>query len=537
MINNTRRRYPAKRSGNCKYFFYQIYSPPYTDTASILERPVQMQKAEISITLNKKISAIDPRIYGSFIEHLGRAVYGGIYQPGNPNSDEDGFRKDVLELVKKLNVPVIRYPGGNFVSGYNWEDGVGPKDKRPVRLDLAWFTTETNEVGMQEFQKWLEKAGSTMMMAVNLGTRGPDNARNLVEYANYPGGTFWSDMRISHGKKEPYGIKTWCLGNEMDGPWQMGAKTPEEYGRIAAEAAKLMKWTDPDIELVACGSSNSKMPTYGKWETTVLSHVYDYVDFISMHEYYGNPDNDTPTFLSETETMDKFIKAVTAFCDTVKAEKHSGKTINISFDEWNIWYHSNEHDAKLEKWGKAPHRLEDVYNFEDALLVGGLLITLLKHSDRVKIACLAQLVNVIAPVMTNDEKAWAQTIYYPYMHTSNFGRGTAIEAAVNCGTYDSKKHKDVPFLDSVAVLSENGEELTVFILNKNLSEDITVDLTTEGLKIKGMEHIVMAGFDLKAVNDAEHPDAVKPSTVKLSDGAVVLPKASWNVLRYKAEAR
>lgn len=492
-----------------------------------------MQKAGMSIDVNKKIAKIDERIYGSFIEHLGRAVYEGIYQPGNPNSDEDGFRKDVIDLVRKLNVPIVRYPGGNFVSGYNWEDGVGPKDKRPVRLDLAWFTTETNEVGMQEFQKWLDKVGADMMMAVNLGTRGPDNARNLVEYANYPGGTYWSDLRRSHGKEKPYGIKTWCLGNEMDGPWQMGGKTPEEYGRIAAEAAKLMKWTDPDIELVACGSSNSHMPTYGKWETTVLSHVYDYVDFISMHEYYGNPDDDTPTFLSETETMDKFIKAVVAFCDTVKAEKHSDRTINISFDEWNVWYHSKEHDSKLEKWGKAPHRLEDVYNFEDALLVGGLLITLLKHSDRVRMACLAQLVNVIAPIMTDDEKAWAQTIYYPYLHASNYGRGTAICVDVDCATYDSRKHRNVPYLDSVAVLSENGEELTVFVLNRNLTEDMDVAMKVEGLSLEPVEHISMEGFDLKAVNDAKTPDAVKPATKALKDGNVHVSKASWNVLRYK----
>ena len=489
-----------------------------------------MKSASISVSFKNEISEIDNRIYGSFIEHLGRAVYGGIYQPGNPNSDENGFRQDVIELVKKLGVPIVRYPGGNFVSGYNWEDGVGPKDKRPVKLDLAWFTTETNEFGMQEFDKWLESVGSEMMMAVNLGTRGPDEARNLLEYANFPGGTYWSDLRRSHGKEKPYGIHTWCLGNEMDGPWQIGHKTAYEYARTATETAKLMKWIDPSIELVACGSSNFKMKTFGEWEHTVLMEAYDHIDYISMHEYYGNTNDDTPSYLAENIGMDKFIKAVVAICDMVKAEKKSEKNINISFDEWNVWYHSKAHDEQLEHWGRAPHRLEDVYNFEDALLVGGLLITLLKNSDRVKIACLAQLVNVIAPIMTNDEKAWAQTIYYPFFHASSYGRGTALNAVVSCDTYDSAKYKKVPLLDSVAVRNDEKREITVFVLNRSLTDE--ADLSIEfSENVKPIEHIYMSGYDLKAANTAEHGDVV-PKTKSLESGKITLDKASWNVLRY-----
>ena len=489
-----------------------------------------MKNASISVSFGNEISKIDNRIYGSFIEHLGRAVYGGIYQPGNPNSDENGFRKDVIELVKKLGVPIVRYPGGNFVSGYNWEDGVGPKDKRPVKLDLAWFTTETNEFGMQEFDKWLESVGSEMMMAVNLGTRGPDEARNLLEYANFPGGTYWSDLRRSHGKEKPYGIHTWCLGNEMDGQWQIGHKTAYEYARTATETAKLMKWIDPSIELVACGSSNFNMKTFGEWEHTVLKETYDHIDYISMHEYYSNDRDDTPSFLAENIGMDRFIKAVVAICDMVKAEKKSDKTINISFDEWNVWYHSKKHDDELEHWGRAPHRLEDVYNFEDALLVGGLLITLLKNSDRVKIACLAQLVNVIAPIMTDDEKAWAQTIYYPFFHASSYGRGTAIASSVSCDTYDSAKYKDVPLIDSVAVRNDEKRELTVFVLNRSLTEDVELSLSFSD-EVKPIEHIYMSGYDLKAANTAESGEIV-PKTQTLENGKVKLDKASWNVLRY-----
>ncbi|HSK68616.1 MAG TPA: alpha-L-arabinofuranosidase, partial [Candidatus Limnocylindria bacterium] len=210
-----------------------------------------MKNARMVLDRDFAVGQVDKRLYGSFIEHLGRAVYGGIYEPGHPAADALGFRRDVLDLVKPLGMSVIRYPGGNFVSGFNWEDSVGPRESRPKRLDLAWGTTETNEVGLHEFVTWARQAGSDVMYAVNLGTRGPDAAREIVEYANHPGGTALSDLRVKNGAREPLGIKLWCLGNEMDGPWQMGQKTAYEYGRVANEAAKMMKWVDPSIELVA----------------------------------------------------------------------------------------------------------------------------------------------------------------------------------------------------------------------------------------------------------------------------------------------
>ena len=337
-----------------------------------------MKNASMILDRDYVIGRIDPRIYGSFIEHLGRAVYGGIYEPGHPQADEQGFRRDVLEMVRKLGVPVVRYPGGNFVSGFNWEDSVGPVEQRPRRLDLAWFTTtEANAVGLHEFSDWAKKAGTEVMYAVNLGTRGPENARDIVEYANHPGGSKFSDMRIANGKKNPLGIKLWCLGNEMDGPWQMGSKTAYEYGRIANESAKMMKWVDPSIELVACGSSGSGMPTFGEWEYTMLNECYDNIDYVSLHRYYGNPTNDTPGFLARSMDLDGFIKSVVAICDAVKGRKHSKKTVNLSFDEWNVWYHSSEQDKEIwkrEKWGPALPLLEDIYNFEDALLAGSMLI-------------------------------------------------------------------------------------------------------------------------------------------------------------------
>ena len=345
-------------------------------------------------------------------------------------------------------MPIIRYPGGNFVSGYNWEDGVGPVDERPRRLELAWRVIETNEIGTNEFAKWAQKAGSEVMMAVNLGTRGIDAARNLIEYCNHPSGTYWSDLRIKHGYKEPHRFKTWCLGNEMDGPWQIGHKTPEEYGRIALETGKAMRLVDPDIELVACGSSNSSMPLFPEWEATVLDHAYETVDYISLHQYFGNPSGDTANYLAKSLDTDRFIRTVIATCDYIKAKKRSNKTINLSFDEWNVWYHSHDADRKLEPWTVAPPQLEDIYNFEDSLVVGCLLITFLKHADRVKIACLAQLVNVIAPIMTeNGGAAWRQTIFYPFMHASRYGRGVSLQPVVSSPKYDSADFTDVPYLE------------------------------------------------------------------------------------------
>ena len=299
------------------------------------------------------IGEVSPRLFGSFIEHLGRAVYGGVYEPGHPTADDQGFRQDVLALVKELGVPIVRYPGGNFVSGYRWQDGTGPRSLRPRRQELAWNSIETNEVGIDEFQEWARRAGSEVMMAVNLGTGTAAEARDLVEYCNFPGGTALSDRRRANGFEKPFGIRTWCLGNEMDGPWQMGHRTAEEYGRIACEAAKLMKSTDPEIELIACGSSSSSMPTFGEWETTVLNNCYDQVDYLSLHSYYGNRSDNSAEFLACSKDMDQFITDVSAICDAVKATRHAKKTMYLSFDEWNVWFHSNEQDKKVERWWRA----------------------------------------------------------------------------------------------------------------------------------------------------------------------------------------
>ena len=487
------------------------------------------------------ISEVDPRIYGSFIEHLGRAVYGGLYEPDHPSADEDGFRQDVIDLVKELQVPIIRYPGGNMVSAYNWEDGVGPREQRPDRLELAWRVIETNEIGTNEFIDWTRKVDSEAMMAVNLGTRGIDAARNLLEYTNHPGGTYWSELRKEHGYENPHNIKTWCLGNEMDGPWQVGHKTAYEYGRLANETGKAMRLVDPTIELVTCGSSNSDMPTFPAWEAEALEQTYDVADYISLHQYYGNHNNDTANYLAQSLEMDHFIHTVIATCDYIKAKKRSKKKMMLSFDEWNVWFHSNEQDKKIEPWSIAPPQLEDVYTFEDALLVGSLLNTMLKHSDRVKMACMAQLVNVIAPIMTeNGGGAWKQTIFYPYYYTSVYGRGVALNPVINSPKYDSKDFTDVPYLDASVVHNEADEEVVIFATNRHLEDTLRVDIDVRSFaEYETIEHVVLENDDPKAINTLQNQQ-VQPHNNGESffeDGNLVgiLPKMSWNMIRLKKQ--
>lgn len=475
-------------------------------------------KATVTAHSAFTIAPIDERIYGAFLEHLGRAIYTGIYEPGHSTADENGMRGDVADLVKELNVPMVRYPGGNFVSAYNWEDGIGPKEDRPVRLDLAWHTSDSNQVGIHEFADWCETVDTEMMLAVNLGSRGLDAARNMVEYVNHPGGSYWSDLRIENGRQEPWNVKLWCLGNEMDGPWQVGHKDATEYGKLANETAKALRAFDSNLELVVCGSSHSDMATYPEWEATVLEHTYDVVDYISLHMYFRNYEKNTAEFLALSHKLDTYIGTVAGVISYVKAKKRSKKDIYISFDEWNVWYHSTEQDrATLEGeqgWPHAPGLLEDIYNFEDVLQVGCVLNTFIRRSDVVKIACIAQLVNVIAPIMTEaDGTAWRQSIYYPLLFASLYGRGTALDLNCTSPTYESEASPEVPYLDVAGVHDENNRFVTFFAVNRNGTEtlDTEIDLQAFG-DAELVEHRMMRHDDLEAVNSANNPDNVIPQS-------------------------
>ncbi|MDJ0389195.1 alpha-N-arabinofuranosidase [Roseomonas sp. E05] len=494
----------------------------------------------------------DPRLFGAFIEHLGRCVYGGIYEPGHPTANEKGFRQDVLDLVKELAPTIMRYPGGNFVSGYDWEDGVGPVEQRPRRLDLAWMTTEPNLFGTNEFIDWCRATGIEPMLAVNLGTRGADAARRYVEYCNHPGGTTLSDLRKQHGWAQPHGVKFWCLGNEMDGPWQMETKTATEYGRIATEAAKMMRWVDPSLTLAACGSSARNMPTFGAWEEEVLEHTFDHVEFISLHTYLNNYKDDPQAFLASADLMDSFIEEVVAIADAVAAKRRSAKRLMLSFDEWNVWYRTRgkREGRTIPGWPVAPPILEEIYNMEDALAFGGACISLLNHADRVKSACLAQLVNVIAPIMTeNGGPAWRQTIFHPFAQMSNFGRGRVLRGLVDSPTYATDYYDPrgtqelhfplpaVPYLKLSAVHNAGSGHVTLFVLNRHLDEALAFETELRSFGPLAVEQATQLRHDdLKAVNTKERPDQVAPEPLRGIDCGpgslrVSLPPASWCMIR------
>ena len=516
-------------------------------------------RATVTAHKDYTISKIDDRVYGAFLEHLGRAIYTGIYEPDHPTADKNGMRGDVAQLVRDLKIPMVRYPGGNFVSAYNWEDGVGPREQRPTRLDLAWHTSDSNAVGVHEFADWCEAVDTEMMLAINLGSRGLDDARNFLEYVNGPTGSYWGDLRKKNGRADPFDVKLWCLGNEMDGPWQVGHKTAHEYGRLANEVAKTMRAFDKSLELIVCGSSNADMPTYPDWEREVLEHTYDNVDHISLHMYFANRDNEkalaegagpdvlaknTANYLALNEKLDRYIATVASTIDFVKAKKRSKHKVYISFDEWNVWYHSNKQDRKIldgnDGWPHAPRLLEDIYNFEDVLQVGLILNTFIRRSDVVKLACIAQLVNVIAPIMTDPKgQAWRQTIYYPYYFASVFGRGTALQLSVNSPGYDAIHGDNVGYADVSGVHNEEEGTISFFAVNRHPSESIDIEISLEGFGPGSViDHQVMTHRDLRAVNTGADQNQVAPvkGTGAKVDGKVLSVKLapySYQMVRVK----
>lgn len=485
------------------------------------------------------IAPVSRRTFGSFVEHMGRCVYTGIYEPEHPTADARGFREDVLALTRELGVSLVRYPGGNFVSGYRWEDGVGPAADRPVRRDLAWHTLETNQVGIDEFAYWAGQAGVEVMYALNLGTRGVQEALDAHEYMNHPGGTRLSELRRSNGAQEPHGVGIFCLGNEMDGPWQTGHKTAHEYGRLAAEVGRALRSAEPGLELVACGSSSSSMPTFGAWESTVLELAYDQVDYVSAHAYYEELDGDLGSFLASAVNMDHFIDSVVATADSVGARLKSSKRVNISFDEWNVWYQSRfEKAGPRASWDVAPPVIEDHYNAADAVVVGNLLIALLRHSDRVTVACQAQLVNVIAPIMTEPGgRAWRQTIFHPFSLTSRMAKGTVLRVEPSSPTYRTQRYGAVPVLDAVATHDEDTGEVTLFAVNRDTSGpvELTVGLSSFGA-LTVLEAWTIGGADPYERNTADEPTRVTPQTLESANVSgsqltASLAPVSWCAVR------
>lgn len=476
---------------------------------------------------------IDPRIFSGFLEHIGRAVYEGVYDPGNPLSDENGFRRDVIAALRKLRMPLMRYPGGNFVSNYNWLDGIGPKESRPTRPDFAWRSLETNEFGVDEFVEWCKQVDTSPMMAINLGTKGATEAAALLEYCNMPAGTYWADQRVANGHAEPYGVKVWCLGNEMDGPWQAGHVPAEEYAMRADQAAKLMKGLDDKAEFVACGSSGRWMSTYLNYDRVTLEYAWDAVNYVSAHRYSENRRNDTAWFLAEGTEIDRVIEDYAGLFDYVRGMKRAEKRVYLSFDEWNVWYKADQTDGK---WTKAPHLVEETYNLEDALVCAQYLNAFIRRADVVKIACIAQVVNVIAPILTKRDGLLIQSNYYPFVLMAEHTRGKSLRPILDSPNYNAGERGEVPMIDVSASLAEDGS-LAVFAVNRSQTEMVELKIDFNDAQIAGITGVdTLTGKNPKTANSWEAPHAVepKPGVARMGDNGtavVELPPLSFSAVR------
>jgi len=501
----------------------------------------------IDADVTDRIGPVPRRLFGSFVEHMGRAVYTGIHEPGHPAADERGFRRDVLDLVRELGPTVVRYPGGNFVSAYRWEDGVGPVDERPVRLDPAWHSVETNRFGLHEFAGWARAADVEIMYAVNLGTRGIQEAADVLEYCNHRGGTALSERRRANGADQPFGIRLWCLGNEMDGHWQIGHKTADEYGRLAAETARLLRMIDPAVELVVAGSSNPEMPTFGYWERTVLEHTAALVDHISLHAYYQEPGGDTESYLASAAGLDTYIRTTAGIIDETLAKLGVDREIGISVDEWNVWDQRrwNETDQPRlveQEWRTRPRIIEDTYTVTDAVVVGSLLSSLLRNVDRVSMANQAQLVNVIAPIRTEPGGvSWRQTTFHPFRLVAAWARGSSLRLTVDGGGLRTALHGEVDVVDAAATVDESGR-CAVFLTNRDITSATEVRLRINGSRLAIDETRTLEtpdGLTRHATNTAVsqpvRPTPLPGVTAAPHPGGTTitatLPALSWTALR------
>ena len=464
-----------------------------------------MQPTTLHLHTRFQIDRVDPRIFGGFLEHMGRAVYQGVYDPDSRHADGDGLRRDVMAALRRQQMTVMRYPGGNFASGYHWSDGVGPQAGRPTVRELAWQSIEPNAFGTDEFIRLCRKLEWQPMLTVNLGTGTPEEARNWVEYCNSPPGTRYADLRAAGAGATPHAVGLWCLGNEMDGPWQLGHVPADQYAIRAQQAAKMMKDVDKSIELVACGTCSVTLDSYLQWDRQVLEYLGDYADYISLHRYAGNPDDDTANYLAITNAIDRQIEEMDAACRFVQAQRRSGKRTYLCFDEWNVWYKNRQMDGA----GKfAPHLIEEIYNLEDALVVAGFLNSFIRHADTVKIANIAQIVNVIAPLQTRGDDLLVQSIFYPFEMIAGRRDGISLQVVVDGPCYEAAHNGQTPYLDASVIL--DGNRLHAFVTNRNLEEAAPLRIALEDASITALESgcTLSGGADPKVENSFEHPARV-----------------------------
>jgi alpha-L-arabinofuranosidase len=490
-------------------------------------------QAQVFLDRNRTIAPISPLLFGGFAEHMGRCIYEGIYDPRSPHADERGFRKDVLEALRDQAYTVIRYPGGNFLSGYDWLDGVGPKEQRPRQRELAWQSLETNQFGTNEFMEFCTAINAAPMLGVNMGTGTIQSAADLVEYCNVSNGTRWSDLRASHGYRDPHKVHYWCVGNEMDGPWQIGHLDAASYGNKALEAAKMMKLQDPTIKTILCGSSNDRMPTYPEWDRTALEIAWEHMDYLSMHYYAGNPEDDTASYLASAVLFERYVDTLEGTLRYVKAKQRSKHNVYLSWDEWQVWYKG---DPVQGNWAEAPHLAEEIYNLEDALVVAQWLNVFLRKSYVLKIACVAQIVNVISWLHTRPDGLLKHPSYYVFKLVSNLARGDAVDVHVKARALETKQYDAVPTLDVSASYDSETQEGAVFLVNRSQTESVFTDLIwQDGLALQIEKAWQLAGGDPKAVNSWEAPEHIVAKAIpapKVDSGRATLslPPLSFTVL-------
>ena len=490
-------------------------------------------KAQVFLDINRTIAPISPLLFGGFAEHMGRCVYEGIYDPESPHADANGLRKDVMEALRDQSYTVIRYPGGNFLSGYNWLDGVGPKEGRPRRRELAWQSIETNQFGTNEFMRFCAEINTAPMLGVNMGTGDAQSACALVEYCNAPQGTYWSDLRASHGFAKPHNVRYWCVGNEKDGPWQIGHLDAAAYGNKAMEAAKLMKWLDPAIKTVLCGSSNDRMPTYPEWDRTTLEIAWEQMDYLSIHYYAGNQANDTASYLASAVSFERFVDTLEGTLRYVKARQRSKHDVHLSWDEWQVWYKG---DPVQGNWTEAPHLAEEIYNLEDALVVAQWLNVFLRKSQVLKIACVAQIVNVISWLHTRKDGLLKHPSYYVFKLVSNFARGEALDVLVKAPQVETRQYDAVPVLDVSASYNAETQQGAIFLVNRSLTESAPTDIVwQDGKTVQVDKAWQLSGSDPKEANLWETPNrivakAISTPSVEAGRATITLPPLSFTVL-------
>jgi alpha-N-arabinofuranosidase len=483
--------------------------------------------ARVKIDIDRTIGEIHPHVFGNFAEHLGRMIYGGLFDPGSPLADADGFRRDVLEAAKTLGVTILRWPGGNFASGYNWKDGVGPKESRPVRAELAWNALESNRFGTDEFLRYAERLGAEPYICINLGLGSIDDARHWVEYTNESRRTYWADQRRKNGREQPWKVKYWALGNEIDGPWQLGHKNAEDYAKMALEAAKAMRAVDREIRLVASGSSNYGADWIG-WNRTVLQTLRNAVDYIAIHTYIQNRDNDFERYMAWSQTIDHYIETTAALIRQVQARENP-RPIYIAYDEWNVWYRTGVRE-----------QLEEIYNFEDALAMGLFFISFFRHADVVKMANLAQMVNVIAPIMTSKDGMFLQPTYFPIVEYSKQRGNLALDVWVSAPTYRVGNRAPLPYLDVSASYDKAGSAVYLNVLNRSKDRDLSARIENQesGLATE-IDVWELNHPDLKATHTFGDDKKVRPVTRKVTvtlDGGgfgYTFPAHSLTILRMR----